>query len=169
MKNDNLCLTLPLHEWCIITLFCAILIALAGWAFWGQQTHQSMAPVSLELKPSVTVIQVSVVGAVANQGIYHLPLKASLKELMDQAQPLANADLSELKWRRKLQNGQTIVVPEKKPITIYLEGAVKQPGPYQTLSGTRLQELADHLEVLPEADLKAIRKRRGLLREGDMW
>lgn len=169
MKNEDLSyLKLPLHEWCIITLFCAILMVLAGWAFWGQQNQQLIAPASLEPEPSVTVLQVKIAGAVANPGIYQLPLNASLKDLIDQAQPLANADVSALKWRRKLRDGQTIIVPEKKPITIYLEGAVKQPGPYQILSGTRLLELADQLEVLPEADLKAIRKRRGFLREGDV-
>ena len=169
MKNENFShLNLPLHEWCIITLFCAILIALAGWAFWGQQNHQLISPVPLEPEPSLTVLQVKIAGEVAKPGIYHLPLNASLKELVDQAQPLVNADLSELKWRRKLRDGQTILVPERKPITIYIEGAVKEPGPYQILSGTRLLEFADQLEVLPEADLKAIRKRRGFVREGDV-
>jgi hypothetical protein len=45
---------------------------------------------------------------------------------------------------------------------------VQQPGPLKILSGTRLQELASQLQVLPEADMKALSKRKSFLYDGDL-
>ncbi len=158
---------LPWHEWLIISLFCSILAILAGMALWRHPNNHYEKMPSLP-EPKVTVLQVKVEGAVANPGNYRLPLNATLKELLKQAHPLPQADLSQLKWRRKLRNGQTIYVPERVWITIYLEGAVKQTGPVKILSGTRWQELADQLEFLPEADLKSIRKKQRFLQDGEL-
>jgi hypothetical protein len=156
---------LPFHEWCVIVLFCTILLVLAGLAFGRQNTSGSSSHVLSD--PPVTVLEVKIQGAVAKPGIYRLPLDASVQELLDQAQLLPQADLSQIKWRRKLQQGQTVRILERLPIKIYVEGAVKQPGPMQILSGTRGQELADQLDVLPEADMRALRKKRQFLRDGE--
>lgn len=156
---------LPFHEWFVIVLFCTILLVLAGLAFGRQKTSGSPSHASSD--PPVTVLEVKIQGAVEKPGIYRLPLDSSVQELVDQAKLLPQADLSQIKWRRKLQQGQTVRVPERLPIKIYVEGAVKQSGLMQILSGTRGQELADQLDVLPEADLRALRKKRQFLREGE--
>lgn len=155
---------LPLYEWCIITLFCAILLVLATLAFGRQEHTVPAAPPS----PPPAGMQIKVEGEVANPGIYELPLTGTLKELLAQAQPLPNADLSQLNWRRRLRDGQTIRIPVRKPITITIAGAVVEPGPMEILSGTRYQELADQLQVLPEADMTVLRKRRRIIQEGDV-
>lgn len=156
---------LPLYEWCIIVLFCAILLALAALAFGRQHTTPTL-PTTQTRAP--TGLQVRVEGQVANPGLYELTVNGTLKELMELAQPLPNADLSQLNWRRRLRDGQTIRIPARKPITITIEGAVAQPGPLEILSGMRYQELADELEVLPEADMTAFRRRRSILQQGDV-
>lgn len=156
---------LPIHEWCIILLFCLILLALAGFAL--NRPKPAFAADPLPAEPIATLLEVRVEGQVAKPGLYRLPFQAKLKDLLEQAQPLPSADLSQLNWRRKLRNGQTLHVPERRIITIQLAGAVRQPGPLSILSGTRCCELADQLPVLPEADLKAMRKKRRFLQEGD--
>jgi protein involved in polysaccharide export with SLBB domain len=158
---------LPLHEWCIILLFCAILLALAGFAL-GRQKQIPPSSASIPfLESQVTVLKVKIEGQVAKPGQYRLPLNISLAELVEQAQPLPSADLSQLKMRRKLKDGQTIHIPERRWITIQVAGAVQEPGPLKILSGTRCCEIAEQLKVLPEADLKSIRQKKRFLEEGD--
>lgn len=157
---------LPLHEWCIIVLFCLILLFLAGFAL-GRSRNVENANHSQLAEMPLALLEVKVEGAVAKPGVYRMPLNASLKDLLDQAELLSSADQSKLKWNRKLRHEQTIRVPERTWVTIYVEGAVMQPGSLKILSGTRGQELADRLEVLPEADLRALRKKRQFLKQGD--
>jgi DNA uptake protein ComE-like DNA-binding protein len=154
---------LPIHEWCIILLFCLILLALAGFAF--NRTKSISPPVTLAPISPVTDLQVKIEGQVANPGLYRLPLKSTLKQLLEQAQPLSTADLSQLNGRRKLRDGQTIHIPERHLITIQIAGAVEQPGSLQILSGTRCCELTEQLHVLPDADLRALSKKRSFVKE----
>lgn len=155
---------LPLHEWCIILLFCLILLVLSAFAVRGQKN----VPLPRPPEPQAAVLEVKIEGEVAKPGLYVLPVKSTLKELLVQAQPLPNADLSGLSMRRKLRDGQTIHIPERQWITIQIAGMVPQPGPMKILSGTRIQEMVSELQVLPEADLKALSKRRSFLFEGDV-
>jgi hypothetical protein len=156
---------LPLHEWCIILLFCAILLVLAGFALGKKKQLPSL---TISTEAPLTVLQVKIEGQVAKPGLYRLPLRRSLKEIIDQAQPLPSADLSQLKWRRKLRDGQTIHIPERHWITIQIAGEVQQPGPLKIMSGTRCCELADQLKTLPTADLNSLRKKKRFLQEGDL-
>lgn len=155
---------LPVHEWCIVVLFCSILFVLSAYALTGHQQVPLPSP-PVETKPAT--VEVKIEGQVAKPGSYALPKKSSLKELLAQAEPLSTADLSQLNFRRKLRDGQTIIVPERQWITIQLTGMVEEPGPLKILSGTRIQELVPQLKVLPEADIKALSKRRSFLYEGD--
>ncbi len=156
---------LPIHEWCIILLFCLVLLALAGFAL--HRPKPAFKTSSLPPESIATVLEVRIEGQVAKPGLYRLPLNAKLKDLLEQAQPLSSADLSQLNWRRKLRNGQLLHIPERRLITIQLAGAARQPGPLVILSGTRCCELVNQLQILPEADLNAIRKRKCFLQEGD--
>lgn len=157
---------LPLHEWYIVLIFCLILLALAGFALVRPKSPPPLVPLPL-ISEEITVLQVKIEGQVAKPGLYRLPLHTTLKELLKQAEPLASADLSQLNWRRRLRNGQTIHIPKRYSITIHLTGAVEQPGPLEILSGTRYCELADQLLALPNADLKAMRKRTSFVQEGE--
>ncbi len=164
---------LPFHEWLVVSLFCSVLLLLASFAFLGRSHAYSSQPPSPSSfsqsslpETPLTHLEVKVEGAVAHPGVYRLPLKTSLKELLAQAEPLPTADLSELSWRKKLRDQQTVTVPEKREITIYLDGAVKKPGAIKILSGTRYQELLPQLDCLEEADLRAIKKKKKFLQEG---
>jgi DNA uptake protein ComE-like DNA-binding protein len=161
---------LPLYEWCIVILFCTILLTFATIAFL-RRSYPAPVPFSSLVAETeslpVQTIQVSVEGAVAHPGLYPISPNTPLKELMERVQPLPSADLSQLRWRKKLYDQQIIRIPEKHEITIHLEGAVKHPGPSKIWSGTRYLELAHQLDVLPEADLKAIKKKRQFIKEGD--
>jgi protein involved in polysaccharide export with SLBB domain len=149
------------YEWCVVVLFCIILLILAFLAF--KRPSQPLPLVAI----SKNFLEVEIQGAVEKPGIYRLPTNSATKELIEQAQLLPNADISQIKWKRKLYDGQTVRILEKTLLTVYIEGAVKRPGKYQIESGTRWQELVDQVEFLPDADLTSLRKKRQFLREGN--
>lgn len=158
---------LPFYEWLIISLFCSLLLILASFAFLGRSRAYSSPPQSIVPETPITHLEIKVEGAIAHPGVYRLPLNSSLKELLAQAEPLPSADLSELSWRKKLRDQQTLVIPEKREITVYIDGSVKQPGVIKILSGTRCQELIAQLDLLPEADVRVLKKKRKFVQEGE--
>jgi|GEM_PF-4371561 len=157
---------LPLHEWSVIVLFSLLLLTLAAFAFRGS-TRPPPLPLPLA-EPEAAVLEIKVYGQVAKPGVYRFPIHATMQDVLARAQPLSSADLSSLNGRRKLRDGQTIRIPERHLITIYTAGAVQHPGAMQILSGTRYCELADQLDILPEADLKGMRKKTSFVSEGDV-
>lgn len=156
---------MPLHEWIIVLLFCLILLVLAGFAL-SRPKPSPRAISSYSIPEKITVLQVKIEGEVAKPGRYRLPLQATMKELLEEAEPLASADLSQMNYRRRLRNDQTIHVPKRRIMTVQVTGAVEHSGPFEILSGTRYFELAEQLAFLPDADLKAVRKRRSFIQEG---
>lgn len=161
---------LPVHEWSIILLFCSILIALTGIAFGRQSTRgETTTPQVVAEQPILTHLEVSIEGAILHPGTYEMPLNSTLQDLVNISGGfLPEADLSRLKFKGKLKNRQKVKIPEKKWMTIYLEGATQNPGPFQVMSGTRCRELATLLTLPPEADLASLKKRRHYLREGEV-
>lgn len=158
---------LPLHEWYIVLIFCLILLVLAGFGLASPKANLPIAPIISIPEEGNTVLQIKVEGHVIKPGLYRLPLHATLKELLEQAEPLASADLSELNFRRRLRDGQIIHIPKRHPITIHITGAVEYSGSMEILSGTRYCDLVDDLPSLPEADLTVMRKKKSFIQEGE--
>jgi SLBB domain len=170
---------LPVHEWCIVILFCCILFTLAAYAFLGKQKPVSSLarhshftnPENIEHHSTIPLeqikIYVTIEGEVARPGIYELAAETTMKELFALAEPRPQADLSSFNTKKKLKDGQKIRIYEKRWIRIELTGAVESPGPQQVLSGTRVCDLPDQFQLLPEADRSALKKKKRLLQEGD--
>ena len=102
--------SLPLHEWGIIVLFCAILVLLALLA-WGRSIPSS---VHVALEPTSSLLQARIEGCVIKPGLYALSPSACQRELVEQGQPLPTADLSGVKEKRRLRDGETIYIPERR-------------------------------------------------------
>ncbi len=153
---------LPFHEWCIVILFSLILFTMValGWT----RPQNELLPTNTS---KAALVNVSIEGAVLKPGNYELPSTATIKHLLALAQPLESADLSEIRERRRLYDKQTVQVPHGKMMTIYLNGAVKEVGAVSIRKGTRLSEFVAKLEVLPEADISLLQKRKRFLKEGE--
>lgn len=156
---------LPLHEWVIILLFCLILATLAAFAM-GKSKAKAPRLEMLPVTEEISFLQVRIEGAVQYPGLHQVPLRSTVKELLAKGKPLDSADLSQLNYRRQLRDGQVIHIPERRPITIQIKGAVKEPGSLQILSGTRYCELMNEIKTTPEANTKGLCKRRSFIQEG---
>ena len=130
----------------------------------GEALEKTKQMTSSEQK---NIIEVSVIGEVSKPGLYQLPLRSTMKHLLEETKPLPSADLSELNWRRWLKNGETIEIPKRHLIEITLSGAVEKPGVIKILSGFRCFEVIDQLDLLPTADTKNFRRKRSFIRDGD--
>lgn len=163
MNDDKL----PVHEWIMIVLFCGVLITLSGIAF-SRQSSERRIDVSLLEQAKPSVLHVSVSGAVLNPGRIELPPGSTVRDLLDKVGVLPEADLSRFRMHGKVKRGQRIVVPERVWITVILEGAIENPGPFKILSGTRCGELISLLDLPPEANVVGLKKLRRYLKEGEV-
>jgi protein involved in polysaccharide export with SLBB domain len=157
---------LPIHEWLIVLLFCILLCVLGGLAY-GHRSDSITGSTAYQQLQMSSILSIKVEGAVAKPGTYQLPIGSLLIDAVTLAEPLDEADLTILKTNRPLQEHQTLIIPQKKWITIYIEGAVNTPGPLEVVSGTRYEDLLDLVDFLPTADQRSLRKKKRLLREGE--
>lgn len=165
MMNENQKLSLFPYEWIIVVLFCLILLSLSLFSLKGFANRSCPEELRQQLGKAIE-IEVQVGGAVAKPGIYRLPIKSTLKELLKEAELLSTADLSQINMRKSLANGQVVDIAYRHPITIYLSGAVQYPGEMEILSGTRYCELVEQVEFAQGADLAAIKRRKSFVAGG---
>lgn len=157
---------LPVHEWLAVIAFCLIMLALTALALFRVPTYH--------LEPSGSIhylvaqqIEVTITGAVEHPGSFQMPTGSRVADLLERAKPLPEANLSKVNLNSKLRDGRTIKIPTVPMITIYLEGAVVQPGPVLVKKGTRMEDLRHSISFLEKADLAVLGKRRKL-KEGEI-
>ncbi|MCB1213700.1 MAG: SLBB domain-containing protein [Chlamydiia bacterium] len=114
-----------------------------------------------------STIDVTIDGAVISPGRYTLPRKSTLDELyalsglLESARPRGDS-------KRKLIDGEWIVVPKARSLSVVLYGALDNPGTFSVDEGTRIDELISllSLKLLPNADLRPLKKNRRV-KEGE--
>lgn len=152
---------LMVHEWLAITTIIGFL---------GMLTIISVIRSTPPLVPQKELahpltnpfIKVSIEGAVEHPGSYNLKKGARVKDALEQAKPLSNANLGQMNLESKLRKGQKINVPKIEMLTLFLQGAVKTPGALQVPKGTRLIDLMSLVEFLENAKLEPLQKKRRL-------
>jgi len=102
--------SLPLHEWLAVASILALMAAFMAITT-IQRNHYSPSPHNLN---EIQEIEVSIKGAVEKPGTYRVQQGTLLKELLQQAIPMENSNLSRLKLERPLRDGQAIHVPKKR-------------------------------------------------------
>ena len=151
------------HEWLALMAIITFMMTLTGISLYFSQNISSVKTGQPHyLSPQE--IEVKVEGAVQNPGIIKLKPSSTRLEAIELAKPLPTADLRKTKTAGKVRNGQTIKVVEKEMITITVTGVLETT--VQVPKGTRLQELANHITLPPDADAAKLRKKR-LLKDGE--
>lgn len=162
MKNR-----IPSYEWLIVIVFVSIVLVLSIVAL-TRTVRNEADEQSLPQQEKRNELTIKVEGEVAEPGVYYFPPKTTMKQLLTKVQLLPSADLSEFKGRKKLRDGQTVRFSKRHPIVIEIKGAVKEPGKKEILSGTRVHELVNELELLPNADVRRLEKQTHFLKEGEV-
>lgn len=149
---------LPVHEWMAIAVLIGFIVLLAGITLFSKETvmpdrvgtpHHIVDP----------EIDVFIEGEVEHVGRHRVKRGSTVHNLIALAVPSADADLSRIKLEKKLRKSQVVKVPSKF-ITVYLEGAVVEPGPVKLARGMRLQDLINVVQFQEGADIGKLRKKR---------
>jgi hypothetical protein len=148
---------LAVYEWLIVTLFVVVLSIICIASFFKESFQRELAVNRL-------LEGVEIKGEVRLPGVYPLPENGSILALLELAIPTEQADLSKIKFNRKLKEGQVLNIQAKKQIKVFIEGAVERPGIFTLLSGMRYHELVDIINPLPEADLRVLLRRKGYVK-----
>lgn len=151
---------LPFHEWLIVTLIVCCFLVMTIVTY----TKEDLFPSSIKTTHSIisNEITVSICGVIQNPGEYTLKKGATIKELLALAIPLPEANLKGHKTNRKLRQGQKIEILPKPMITVFITGAIENPGPFQVREGTLSKDLEPLLILKPEANLKSFQKKKPL-------
>lgn len=153
------------HEWIVIL---SLILLLGSITFVTHKQGFSL-PLRQHSEPHYVYDQkmhIRIEGAVEFPGTYPAERGATMQEVLHFAKPDANADLKKLPLTKKLRDGQTIKVPAKEYITIFVEGAVEQPGALKVAKGAKLEELIELIAFAPGADLDKLKRKRRL-KEGE--
>lgn len=154
---------LPFHEWLIVIIIAVIMATLTAISYFSENSQGLFRHKENKHSLINQEIHVTIEGAVNKPGAYTLKRGATIKDLLTLVEPLPEADLSKFKSESKLRNKQKIHVQSISAITIYLSGAVKNPGPLRVPKGTLLQDLMHYSsEFDKRADLKSLNQKRKL-------
>lgn len=142
------------HEWLAIASILAFIMVVLALS----QNDATIMPTSIA--PSHKVgrqsITVTIRGAVHHPGEYELPVGSLVTDLLKLAEPLPNANLKRINTQSKLRNGRDIWIGEYPLITVYITGAVAQPGPVTTRKGTTVGQLLQSIQLNADADVTAL-------------
>jgi len=106
--------------------------------------------------------EVTIKGAVQFPGTYVLPKGADMARLLQRARPHPEADVKSLCDGSKLRDGQVVNVRKKAMITVYLQGAVANPGALRLSKGAKMGDLRKKALLLEDADISSLQGKRKL-------
>lgn len=158
---------LYVHEWLAVVVIIGMLGLLTLFSLYGMHANGSLSQVNEGrhfLKPQF--VEIFIDGAVNKPGSYKVKAGTSVHEAISLSEPKSHADLSKIKARAKVKNGQSIHVKCIPTIQITISGAVQQEGLIEIPKGTRLCELERFIKFNEDADLKKMSRKR-ILKSGE--
>ncbi len=122
-----------------------------------------------EVPPRINVT-FHIAGAVANQGVYTLPLGSRMRDAIELAGGVpGNADVNAVDLAQLLSDGERYYIPTRGEtavvdVLVHVVGAVQNPGLYALPAGSRLIDAIDLAGgPLPTADMHALNLAQRLL------
>ncbi len=149
---------LSLPEWLFVVTLSLFITFLAITSY----IHNKRLPPTEQ--PLVSVL---VTGAVTEEKQLQLPLGASVADVLSSVTLTAEAALEKLLLRPQLKQNSVVIIPVRGYVSIYLQGAVIRKGVHLFPEGATYKHLVEEPLFLQNADLKNIKRRRRLLKEGE--
>lgn len=151
---------LSLPEWLFVITFCFFLLFLALYS----STHKKQ----FRKEEKSELISIQVVGAVKREVLLTLPFGSSIADIIAKVELTSEAARDKLIMRQVLKEKDIVVIPSKGVVTVYLQGAVVNQGVYQLPEGATYKELIHKPIFLDSADLRSLKRRKRLLKEGEV-
>ncbi len=156
MKNS-----LPRSEWLFAILFSILLATFVLIA--KVKVYRTSFALVPDRKGEFLV---TIEGAVKKAGVYTVPLGTTVKEVLQKAQPISDADLSGLSLDEVIEAPLYIDIKELKEIRVKVFGAVKEAVELLLPPRSRISDLKSKIILTDEAEKSFFRSRK-LLKNGD--
>jgi hypothetical protein len=153
---------LTISDWLAVAFIVSLLLTLTVVVFVRRPSHTPADLAEARSLAPPLLVEVTIEGAVQLPGTYSLSKGALIEELFKQAQPLPEADLRQFTGKEKLNRSKHILIPEMRWITVYVQGAVKNPGPMILPENSKMSDLIKRISLKEEANTKPLPKRQVL-------
>lgn len=148
-------------EWLFLLSIVGLLVWLSLNSYLTQDSSQKVVEKAILQDKMVVYID----GAIDKPGRYEIQRGTTLKELLDKALVKKESDLSHLQLKDEVQSN-TIYIPYQRKIMVHIRGWVKQPLDLLVYRKSKICDLIDKIELLPNADNKILSKKR-YLKDGE--
>ncbi len=160
---------LPLHEWFIVLFILALISSLALISWISSKGAEKKISELLPQKEHVKEITVQIDGEVRYPGTYKFPAGVPLKRMLKKVCLLKYANISEFDCNKRFFYSCQILIPKLEKITVFITGAVKNPGPLELPLGSRFKDLQNQVILTEEVRSKeAIFKSNRYLKQGEV-
>lgn len=105
--------TLRAREWFAVYFMLSLFMFLSLKALGGDYSRWPRLGGQPVPRPKVLVV-INVKGEVKNPGKYHFPEGTSIRDVIAEAEPTQNADLTKIDLTKLVKKGQSITIPKKK-------------------------------------------------------
>lgn len=112
-------------------------------------------------------IHITCLGACVGQNELELASGVQVSDLLARVKLTPEADISKLVLEQRLKSEGHFIIPTKGKMTVFISGAVKQPGIIYLPEGLRFNQLKEYLALADDADIGVFHRRRRLLCEGE--
>jgi protein involved in polysaccharide export with SLBB domain len=152
---------LHLTEWAGLLLLCGLLVAvIAGVTYHRLRSCPPAIDESARPLLSRRMVTVRISGAVQQPGGYQLRDGSKVKDLVQVAGLLPDSDLDSLDLERPLRSREHVRLPVLHWITVYVEGAVAEPGAVTLPEGVTMGDLLKRLTLTEQAQTRNLRRRQ---------
>jgi hypothetical protein len=100
----------------------------------------------------ITDVLVKIEGEVAMPGEYSFPAGICLEKILKKAKPKKFANLSIFDKKEKIFTSKKLFIPKLEKITVFIGGAVKNPGYYEFPVGSKLLDLKEKVDFIEPND-----------------
>lgn len=152
---------LKVHEWLSIAILIGVIAGLACLTSLNAKVESGRSGIG-SIRQKFSGFDVLVKGAVDHPGVYHINSEIGMGDLLSLVGLSSNADLRRFNMDSVIKKGRVVNVPARAMIEIHLKGAVEEEKILTLPKGSKLEDLIPLFEFAPEANVKALQKKRRL-------
>ncbi|MBS0633923.1 MAG: hypothetical protein JSR37_00490 [Verrucomicrobia bacterium] len=151
-------MTLCLKEKLAVSAMLLLLATFAATSFSNKQQ---------KFNKTTKTLKVSCLGAVVDPHEVEIAYGTTLADVLAHFTLSPDADITKMVLEEPVKHEKLIIVPSKGVMTLYITGAVKQPGVIFVPESLRFNQLKEYLILTDNADSGIFSRRRRQLSEGE--
>ena len=108
-----------------------------------------------------------VVGEVTEERVLQVPQGATVADVLSYVQCTKFADLEKMAHDAPIASGQTLIVPRKGSLSVFVKGAVEKNEVLVFEEGATFSDLHERVKLDQKADIRSFLRKKRALKEGE--